>query len=213
MNISKMLPFFFLLCVTEKLLIVCASRILSSIERDLAPLQNIDDTLADKNSKKKIYYSLISSGLFVFVAIALGIGFYINEKEKEYKFEKYALFKDKRFHFADPRDGQMPSTSREYVEPPGINKVNIKGPLVENTNESDVPIKKFNIFLDNARIAVRHHFSNLSEPQQAYYVNDRDYIRKVVQSLEERRNVQLSKMQEDLAVLNMEHFLQNISKE
>ncbi|CAG9471803.1 early transcribed membrane protein [Plasmodium vivax] len=213
MNISKIFAFFFLLCATEKLLIVCASRILSSIEKDLAPLKNIDDTLAEKNRKKKIYYSLISSGIFVFVAIALGIGFYINEKEEEYYFKKYALFRDKRFQFENPRDGQVPSTSREYVEPPGINKVNIKGPLVENTNENDVPIKKFNIFLDNARIAMRHHFSNLSQPQQEYYLNDRDYIRKVVQSLEERRNVHLSRMQEDMAVLNMEDFLQKISKE
>ncbi|GAB68689.1 early transcribed membrane protein, partial [Plasmodium cynomolgi strain B] len=195
------------------LLILCASRILSSTEKDLAPLKNIDDTLAAKNRKKKIYYSLISSSIFVFVAIALGIGFYINEKEKEYYFQKYTLVKDKRFQFENPRDGQMPSTSREYVEPPGINKVNIKGPLVENTNENDVPLKKFNIFLDNARIAMRHHFSNLSTPQQEYYVKDRDYIRKIVQSVEERRNIQLSRMQEDLAVLNMEEFLQKISKE
>ncbi|CAA9990623.1 early transcribed membrane protein, putative [Plasmodium knowlesi strain H] len=213
MNISKMLTFFFLLCASEKLFIVCASRILSSIEKDLAPLQNIDDILAAKDRKKKIYYSLISSGIFVAVAIALGIGYYINEKGKQDNFEKYTLFKDKRFQFEEPRDGQVPSTSREYVEPAGINKVNIKGALIENTNENDVPIKKFNIFLDNARIAMQHHFSNLSGPQQAYYVNDRDYIRMVVQSLEERRNVQLSRVQEDLAVLNMEHFLQNISKE
>ncbi|KJP90130.1 hypothetical protein AK88_00299 [Plasmodium fragile] len=213
MNISKILTFSFLLCAIGQLIIVCASGTLSSIEKDLAPLHNVDDTLAAKNRKKKLYYSLISSGMFVFVALALGIGYYIDKKEKEHYVEKYSLFKDKRFQFENPKDGQMPSTSREYVEPPGINKVDIKGPLVENTNENDVPIKKFNTFLDNARIAIRHHFNNLSEPQQEYYVNDRDYIRKIVQSMESRRNVYLSRMQEDLVVLNMEDFLQKISKE
>ncbi|EUD64979.1 hypothetical protein C922_04607 [Plasmodium inui San Antonio 1] len=213
MNISKIFTFFFLLCATEKLLIVCNSGILLSNQNDLAPLKDVDETLAAKNRKKKIYYSLISSGIFVFLAIALGIGFYMKEKEEEYYFQKYALFKDKRFEFEDPRDGQMPSTSREYVEPAGRNKVNIEGPLVENTNENDVPIKKFNIFLDNARIATRHHFSNLSTPQQEYYVNNRDYIRKIVQCMEEKAGVHLSRMQEDLAVLNVEDFMQKISKE
>ncbi|GAW83230.1 early transcribed membrane protein [Plasmodium gonderi] len=206
MKISKIFPFFFLLYVIEILLIVYASENLYSIENDLEPLKNIDETLAERKKKKKIYYSLISSSIFVFAAVALGIGFYINQKE-ENSFKKYTQFKNRKFNFENPRDGQVPSTSREYVEPKGINKVDIKGPLVENTNENDVPLKKFNIFLDNARIALKYHFNNLSLTQQEYYMNDPDYIRKVLQSLGDKRNVHLSRNQEDMAVLNMRDFL------
>ncbi|SBT46744.1 early transcribed membrane protein [Plasmodium ovale wallikeri] len=209
MNISKTISLFYLLCLSAKLTPYLCKKT-DTIEKKLTSLKSIDDVINGKKKKSKFYYALISSGIFVAAAAVLGIGYYISEKEGGYFEDTLLWLKDKRFRFKNPRDGQFPSTSKYYVEPEGINKVNIKGPLVENTNETDVSIKRFNAFVDNARIAIRHNFNNLSEAQRSSCVNDRDYMRKVVQRLQERRNISLSRAQEDIAVLNMESFLHKI---
>ncbi|SBS92799.1 early transcribed membrane protein [Plasmodium malariae] len=147
----------------------------------------------------------------MFATFALGIGYYLNKSDENYDFNDIIWLPHEKFNFKNPDDGQKPSTSMHYVEPLGINKVNIKGPIKVNTNEKDIPIKTFNVFLDNAKIALKHHYNNLSVIQQQYFKNDSSYIRKIVQSLQEKRSVSLSRAQEDKAVSQMGRFLDNMN--
>ncbi|SCM25826.1 early transcribed membrane protein [Plasmodium chabaudi chabaudi] len=176
-------------------------------DQSVSTLKNIDSVVEKKRRKKKVAIALLSSGI---VASILGVLYcmYRSPNIGRYNWIRSFdfLYPNKQREFEQP-DGEKPTTSTEYTEPLGINKVNVKGKLKENTNEADIPLKRFNAFMDNVKVAAKHHFNDLSNEQQQYLINDYDYIRKIVQTLDENRNANISRMQEDMAVLNVEHFL------
>ncbi|CAD2112720.1 hypothetical protein YYG_00033 [Plasmodium vinckei petteri] len=176
-------------------------------EQSVSTLKSIDSAVEKKRKTKKVAIALLSSGI---VASILGVLYcmYRSSNRERYNWTRNFdfLYSNKQKEYEQP-DGEKPSTSTEYTEPLGINKVNIKGKLKDNTNETDIPLKRFNAFMDNVKVAAKHHFNDLSNEQQKYLINDYDYIRKIVQTLDENRNTNISRMQEDVAVLNVEHFL------
>ncbi|CXJ09519.1 early transcribed membrane protein [Plasmodium berghei] len=170
-------------------------------------LKNIDTAIGKKKGKKSVAIALLSSGL---VASIIGVLYYMykshNRGRHDWNKDFNFPFFNKQIEYEQP-DGEKPSTSTKYKEPLGINKVNIKGKLKENNNDIDIPLKRFNIFMDNVKLAAQHHFNDLSNEQHKYLINDYDYLRKIVQTLDESRDVNISKAQEDIAVLGVEHFL------
>ncbi|ETB61227.1 hypothetical protein YYC_01166 [Plasmodium yoelii 17X] len=176
-------------------------------EIDDGALDSIDTAIKKKKKRKSVAIALLSSGL---VASVIGVLYYMYKSHNKGRHDWNKGFNffpfNKQTEYKQP-DGEKPSTSTKYEEPLGVNKVNIKGKLKENNNDIDVPLKRFNTFMDNVKLAAKHHFSNLSNEQQKYLIKDYDYLRKIVQTLDENKDVNISRAQEDIAVLGVEHFL------
>ncbi|SOV80968.1 early transcribed membrane protein 13 [Plasmodium sp. gorilla clade G3] len=182
-------------------------------EKKKKNIKNIDKAIEEKNKRKKIlYYSLIASGAIASVAAILGLGYYGFKKSEEDDLlynNKYLRYRNGE-HNIEYQDGAIASTSEFYIEPEGINKVNLNKPIIENKNNVDVSVKRYNNFVDIARFSIQKHFEHLSNDQKDSHVNDIEYMQKFVQGLQENRNISLSKYQENKAVMDLKYHLQKV---
>ncbi|KYN94463.1 early transcribed membrane protein 13, partial [Plasmodium reichenowi] len=175
-------------------------------------IKNIDKAIEEHNKRKKlIYYSLIASGAIASVAAILGLGYYGYKKSREddLYYNKYLEYRNGEYNIKY-QDGAIASTSKFYIEPEGINKVNLNKPIIENKNNVDVSVKRYNNFVDIARLSIQKHFEHLSYDQKDSHVNNIEYMQKFVQRLQENRNISLSKYQENKAVMDLKYHLQKV---
>ncbi|KYN96824.1 early transcribed membrane protein 13 [Plasmodium gaboni] len=219
MKVSKLVLFthiFFIINILCQYISLNASKInikgIKTQENKKKNIKKIDKSIEEQNKRKKIiYYSLIASGAIASVAAILGLGYYAykNSQEDDFYYNKYLKYRNGKYNIKY-QDGAIASTSEFYIEPEGINKVNLNKPIIENNNNVDVSIKKYNNFVDIARVSIQKHFESLSNDQKDSHVNNIEYMQKFVQGLQENRNISLSKYQENKAVMDLQYHLQKV---
>ncbi|CDO65817.1 early transcribed membrane protein 13 [Plasmodium reichenowi] len=219
MKVSKLVLFahiFFIINIICQYICLNASKVNKkgriAEEKKRKNIKNIDKAIEEHNKRKKlIYYSLIASGAIASVAAILGLGYYGYKKSREddLYYNKYLEYRNGEYNIKY-QDGAIASTSKFYIEPEGINKVNLNKPIIENKNNVDVSVKRYNNFVDIARLSIQKHFEHLSYDQKDSHVNNIEYMQKFVQRLQENRNISLSKYQENKAVMDLKYHLQKV---
>ncbi|CRG95454.1 early transcribed membrane protein [Plasmodium gallinaceum] len=216
MNISKIFYFFNFLFIVN-LILPCLSQNKISNANNMDSLEHVDAFLEKRKKRKRniILCSLILTGLITSAAIACGVGWYIKKnKDDIFEYPEYPEFSEFPDNFFTQPDGEMPGTSQSDITTESavsnINKIDLNKPLIENNKQEDISFKKFNAFVDSSRLAIKNLFNSLNDLEKSVFIVDKDYMRKVIQNLESNRNVELSRKQEDKAVLEMEYYLQKL---
>ncbi|VWU53148.1 early transcribed membrane protein 13, partial [Hepatocystis sp. ex Piliocolobus tephrosceles] len=120
-------------------------------------------------------------------------------KHKTEKESQYYGFDGNRQYDYYIEDGEKPSTSKHNPGSIKLNNLKLTDVAKVNTKVDDVPIKTFNILVDDARQLTQRYFKTLAQTEKAYFMQDNDFIQRFVQGVEKLNNVDLSKKQEDLA--------------
>ncbi|CRG84315.1 early transcribed membrane protein [Plasmodium relictum] len=199
MNISKIFYFFYFSFILN-LTILQLVRSDTSVKNYVSSSEEKEASLEAKRRKKRniILYSLICAGLITSIAIGGGVGWYLKKKRDE-KFFNLPLKQP---------DGQIPNTSTPNTyNSPSIGTISLRGLFTENMNKGGISLKRFNSFVDSSKVAIAKHFRNLNSSKKNSFIKNKKIIRNVVKNLALKKNLKLSREQENVATEKLQGHL------